>query len=393
MSETDKPEETPAETVDEPAAEEVAEEVTEEVAEEVIEEAAEPEVTKNKRGAGVAWLALLVAVIAAAGSGYTVYSSWQDRGAEANAGQSEAALRSRIADTQQAIDGLEQQLEQLGDRDADLSAQIAAVGDDVDQRVRLLDSLPSRMSSLEQSLASLQGLSAGARDTLLVAEAEYYMQIANAQLQLAGNPELAAMALTMADDRIVQIANPALTDVRRTLSDELAALEVMENPDVEGATLTLASLSRVVESLPLRQETDEADEEAAEADAEVSAVDRAWGSVKGVFSNLVTVTRTDDQARPLLAPDAVYFLRTNLSLQLQAARLALLRGEKSIYEQSLHDASAWIEEYFDTDSQQVQSTLQTLAEIRDGTFAVDAPDISQSLRLLRQFRTLNESAQ
>ena len=35
----------------------------------------------------------------------------------------------------------------------------------------------------------------------------------------------------------------------------------------------------------------------------------------------------DDQARPLLAPDAVYFLRTNLSLQLQAARLALLRGD------------------------------------------------------------------
>lgn len=391
MTETDKPEETPVEAAEEAVAEAApAEEVP---ADDVVEAAEEPRAAKRKHGTGVAWLALLVAVIAAAGSGYTFYTNWQGRGADSNADQALAALRSRVADTQDTLAGFEQQLEQLGNEGAGLDARIAAVGDDVEQRVRLLDSLPSRMSSLEQSLASLQGLSAGARDTLLLAETEYYMQIANAQLQLAGNPDLAAMALTMADDRIVQIANPALTDVRRVLSDELAALEVMEKPDIEGATLTLASLSRVVESLPLRQETAEDAEEQIEADAEAGALDRAWSSVKGVFTNLVTVTRTDDQARPLLAPDAVYFLRTNLSLQLQAARLALLRGEKTIYEQSLDDASSWITEYFDTETQQVQSTLQTLSEIRDGTFAVDAPDISQSLRLLRQFRTLNESAQ
>ena len=391
MTETDKPEETLVEAAEEAVAEAApAEEVP---ADDVVEAAEEPRAAKRKHGTGVAWLALLVAVIAAAGSGYTFYTNWQGRGADSNANQALAALRSRVADTQDTLAGFEQQLEQLGNEGAGLDARIAAVGDDVEQRVRLLDSLPSRMSSLEQSLASLQGLSAGARDTLLLAETEYYMQIANAQLQLAGNPDLAAMALTMADDRIVQIANPALTDVRRVLSDELAALEVMEKPDIEGATLTLASLSRVVESLPLRQETAEDAEEQIEADVEAGALDRAWSSVKGVFTNLVTVTRTDDQARPLLAPDAVYFLRTNLSLQLQAARLALLRGEKTIYEQSLDDASSWITEYFDTETQQVQSTLQTLSEIRDGTFAVDAPDISQSLRLLRQFRTLNESAQ
>lgn len=386
MTEKDKPEETPVETVEEALAEEVVEETVEPAA-------SEPRATKAKRGGGVAWLALLIALIAAAGSGYTFYNSWQGQGEDAGADQALTALEGRVADTRDTIAALERQLEQLGDRDAGLDARIAAVGEDVDQRVRLLDSLPSRMSSLEQSLASLQGLSAGARDTLLLAESEYYMQIANAQLQLAGNPDLAAMALTMADDRIVQIANPALTDVRRALSDELAALDVVEKPDIEGATLTLASLSRVVESLPLQQETAEDEAETAEVDAEAGPVDRAWSSVKGVFSNLVTVTRTDDQARPLMAPDAVYFLRTNLSLQLQAARLALLRGEKVIYEQSLDDASSWIEEYFDTESQQVQSTLQTLTEVRDGTFAVEAPDISQSLRLLRQFRTLNESAQ
>ena len=98
-------------------------------------------------------------------------------------------------------------------------------------------------------------------------------------------------------------------------------------------------------------------------------------------------------ATPLLTPDAVYFLRTNLTLQLQTARLALLRNEQAVFEQSLDDASAWLQQYFDADSAQVDSALQTIAEIRDTMFTSGAPDISASLRLLREFRTINESAQ
>ena len=112
------------------------------------------------------------------------------------------------------------------------------------------------MTNLERSVASLQGVSMDARNTYLVAEAEYYLQIANAQLQLAGNPYLASLALDQADDRLLQVGDPALTDVRRAIADEAAALEIMEQPDVAGLSLTLASLARVVESLPLRTRPD-----------------------------------------------------------------------------------------------------------------------------------------
>ena len=42
---------------------------------------------------------------------------------------------------------------------------------------------------------------------------------------------------------------------------------------------------------------------------------------------------------------------------------------------------------------QVAGALQTIAEIRGQVFAVETPDISESLRLLRQFRTLRENTQ
>lgn len=349
-----------------------------------------------KRGtsAPVAWLALLLSFVALATIGYRVVDDWrvQRRGEQsaASLASSIIVLQGRVDTSIEKLARLEPTLADFAAADSRNAADLEALQRDLDNRIRLLDSLPPRMSNLERSIASLQGVSAGARDTWLLAEAQNYMQIANAQLQLAGNPQLAALALGMADERIVQLANPALIDVRRAIADELAALEVMDKPDIEGITLTLSSLARVIDSLPLRGVKASAPESAQRTDEDLSGVDRAWNSVKGAVSGLIKVTPPDQAAMPLIAPDSVYFLRTNLSLQLQIARLALLRGETAVFEQSLDDATAWLELYFDTESAQVSAAQQTIDEIRDGLFSVASPDISKSLRLLRQFKTLFE---
>jgi len=352
-----------------------------------------PQAVTRKSGAGVAWLALLVSLIALIAVGYTEFQDWRAERAASTTADPLADLRRHIAASGEALANIDTALADLETTDAGIAGQLEFLQQDIENRLQLLDSLPPRMSNLEGSVAALQGVSTGARDTWLLAETEYYMQIANAQLQLAGNPHLAANALRMADERIAQLADPALTDVRRAIADELAALDGMEKPDIEGVTLTLASLARVVEALPLRQASAAAAEQEEAPDSELSGVDRAWASVKGAVSGLVKVSGPDEDSMPLMTPEAVYFLRTNLSLQLQAARLALLRGEQAIFQQSLDDAAAWIETYFDAGSTQVASALQTIEEIRGGMVAVTKPDISGSLRLLRQFRTLSESAQ
>jgi uroporphyrin-3 C-methyltransferase len=94
-----------------------------------------------------------------------------------------------------------------------------------------------------------------------------------------------------------------------------------------------------------------------------------------------------------VSPDAEYFLRNNIALQLQAARLALLRGEQAIFEQTLDDTSALLNTYFDSQSEQVAGALLTIAEIRRSVFTTAMPDVSGSLRLIRQFRTLREATE
>ncbi|MDH3533349.1 MAG: uroporphyrinogen-III C-methyltransferase [Gammaproteobacteria bacterium] len=387
---TEKDTEFPAEDefiADEPMVEDKSKEQPEEVPQ------LPPPAQKEKSSGGVAWLALLLALLTVAGVGYLLVQDWR---AQSDAEQSESALAelsSRLASSTDSLSSLDQGLAELAQADAQAASDLEALQGDLDNRMQMLSSLPSRMSNIENSLSTLQGISTGARNTWLLAEAEYYMQIANAQLQLAGNPHLAALALGMADERIVQLADPALTDVRRALADELAALELMEKPDIEGVTLTLASLARVVDALPLRQASNDKAADGAAAESEQGGIGRAWASIKGAFTGLVEHTAPGESAVPFITPEAEYFLRTNLTLQLQSARLALLRGEQAVFEQSLDDATSWLETYFDAGSAQVSSALQTIYELRDGLFDVSTPDISESLRLLRQFNTMSETAQ
>jgi uncharacterized protein HemX len=353
-----------------------------------------PEKAKRKGSGAVAWMALIIAVIAAMTAGYylVVQGLQERRGDNANT-TALSNLRDRMTNSDESLSNLDAEINELAGADARVGAEIEALRADLESRLQLLESLPTRMSNVESSVASFQGVSTGARNRWLLAEAEYYMQIANAQLQLAGNPHLASLALAMADERVAQIADPALIEVRRALSDELAALEGMEKPDIEGITLTLSSLARVVDTLPLREAQSAGTTGDGELDESLSGADRAWESVKGAVSGLVRVTPPDETAVPLMTPDAEYFLRTNLSLQLQVARLALLRGEHIVFEQSLADASSWLSTYFDAESAPVRGAAATIDEIRTGIPAVTVPDISESLRLLRQFHSINESAQ
>ena len=229
-------------------------------------------------------------------------------------------------------------------------------------------------------MASLAGISQGARHTFLISEAEYYMQIANAQLQLANNPELATLALRMADERVTQLADPALTDVRRSLADELAALEVMEKPDLEGATLTLASLARVVESLPLadlRQQP----AETAEADEEQGNLGAAWSSVKDAMSGLVKVTPPGEARLAVLSPDAESFLRTNhCSADCKPLDSRCCEASASILQKSsLNDSSRMVDDLFRSAERVLRLARRSTRSARTrkaAMIAAESPDIS-----------------
>lgn len=342
----------------------------------------------TRLAAALAGFAFLLALAALAGVGYLAWQGRDIGSGQADTAATVASLSDNLDEALTTVDDLRERLEQLAESDAAYGSELESLERQLQDLLDRYESTPARLSSLEDAMTSLQGISTGVRDNWWLAEAEYYMQIANAQLQLAGNPRLARLALEFADERLRALGNPALTDVRRALATELRALEAMEKPDVEGITIELASLADSVESLPIQEYVTRTGSRDAAPDEEAGPLDRALASVRGIFTDVVSVRRTDEAVRPLLSPDARYFLRANLGLQMQTARLAMLRGENAVFEQSLEDAASWLREYFDTDSTAVRSALATIEQVRDDYVTAEPPDISRSLALLRQYRTL-----
>ena len=293
-----------------------------------------------------------------------------------------------------ALSAMEERLVRMAADDGTVAADVDSLERRLEQRLDLIDSIPARVASIERSMSTLRGISTGAEDAWLLSQAEYFLQIANAELELSRNPGVAEQALRMADQRLVEVDDPGLTDVRRQLSADLQSLEALDVPDIAGTAVTLASLSRIVDSLSIREELltrrRAAGDVAPAGDPEpAGGTDRALATLSDAFSGFISVRRTDEAARPLIAPEAVYFLRANLSLQLQAARLSLLTGEQALFEQSLDDAVAWLNEYYDTTSTPVRSALATMNDIRGSSISGELPDISGSLRLLRQYIAFN----
>ena len=345
--------------------------------------------------------ALFLSLVALAGVAYLYLTA-------ESVGDLEFASPGDVAETRSSVDALAASVEALDGRmealagiesstesarsrlEATLKDEIEAL----DSRLSMYDSLPPRVGNLENSVAAIQGIEAGARDTLLLAEAEHYLKLANSLLTLGSDVELAGVALGMADDRVASIGNPALNNVRQSISDSMTALELAAAVDMERNAMLLASLSSLVDSLPLQPVEGEAEiiRDGTDAADEENTATQAWNSVREAVFSAVKVTRPGGERTPLLMPGTQPLIRANLSLQLQAARLALLRGVQEIFDQSLEDADAWIEQSFDTDSEQVASARTTLGEIRSMTMDTELPDISEPLTLLRQYISLAESA-
>lgn len=233
-------------------------------------------------------------------------------------------------------------------------------------------------------MTSMQGISDETRKRWIISEVEYYLQIANARLQLAGDVKSTISALRLADGRLSAMDDPAMLEVRRVIRSELTDLGAVDVPDIQGIALTLGSLGTRIGQLPLsRAVMAKTEAMTSKTGVEEDGWDRAVSKVGEAFKDIVSVRKTDEQITPLLSVSEEFFLRRNLELKLEAARLALLHGDEASFRESLRSARAWLGQYFDTSDSATSNAIETLAGLEMQSIQPALPDISGSLSLLR----------
>jgi uroporphyrin-3 C-methyltransferase len=100
---------------------------------------------------------------------------------------------------------------------------------------------------------------------------------------------------------------------------------------------------------------------------------------------MFVITRTGDTVSATLLPDEKYFLYQNLRLQLETARLAVLRRDSGNLNQSLDIIDSWLNQYFDTGDNRVRTILQWIERTRNIELEPELPDITTSLRAIRVY--------
>ena len=141
--------------------------------------------------------------------------------------------------------------------------------------------------------------------------------------------------------------------------------------------LALGSIARSLDSLPFAKTAPGSFRGAAEAAADASGWQRAWRVIVDALKSIISVKRDDQEIVPLLTAAEEAMLIRSLDVDLQIARLAVIRSQGEVYRRSIDSVRERLRLYFDVDATDVAAVLGTLDEL---------PDISRSLTLLLGMR-------
>ncbi|MGM0413468.1 MAG: uroporphyrinogen-III C-methyltransferase, partial [Pseudomonadota bacterium] len=311
-------------------------------------------------------LVLLLLVVAVAGAGG--WFGWQ-------LWQQQAELEQTLADRETTIRRLQGRLEEVGDTAR--SAREAAAGS-ASRAEDVSEGLEATNTELER-LAEEVGR--GSEEWQLAA-VRHLLTLADQRAALAADWPAVDAALAAADERLADLGGARYQPLREAIATVRQEVAAVEPPDVPGMAARLTGVSRAVDDLPLRRPGGAPLPEASGPAEPVSGWRGAVAAVGDALSELVVVRRHDEDVRPLVAPEQEEHLRLNLQLQLESARVALLRGETGVWRETLEQAGAWVERYFDNDASATEAARASLEELAAAELEYDRPDPGRTLEVL-----------
>lgn len=264
---------------------------------------------------------------------------------------------------------------------------------DAQARTTLLETRIAESQAQQAALEALYRDLAPSRDEIALSEIEQVLLVASQQLQLAGNVPSALTALQLADAKLQRLDRPQFVPLRRALARDMDQLKAVPYVDVAGIGVKLDQAIAAVPTLPLAMdERLPAPPPEAPPPADAPAWKRVlrdfWADVK----ELVRVESSERPAAPLLQPSQQYFLRENLRLRLLSARISLVNRDDGSFKADLAASAAWIAQYFDTRTKQVQALQATMRQIAATPLAGEMPDLGRSLEALRVLRLAQDRA-
>jgi len=308
----------------------------------------------------------LTLVIALTALGIAAYGFWQSSQAPVDNGQ--AMLKGQLAELSRAIEKLEGKASYNAENLQQLTARIDTQGGRI-------DALPVRIEQLEQALAAVPGTDQQTRQRLLKQEAEWYLRLADSQLSIARNVTATQAALTLADERLAELADPRYTPVRDRIAAAIGELQIRQEHPVALELASLQELIDILPGLPLRSDVPESYGGPEYEPASEDGTDRALAAIKEAFSGVISVKRSNEEIVPQLSDADAALLKRSMLLSLQTTKLALIQGDADTFTHSLDVVDAKLRTWFDGENTNVIDAIASIAALRETGAARPLPDI------------------
>ncbi|MBS0301189.1 MAG: uroporphyrinogen-III C-methyltransferase, partial [Proteobacteria bacterium] len=160
--------------------------------------------------------------------------------------------------------------------------------------------------------------------------------------------------------------------------------------DTAGLLARIDQLLREVDELPManavgpQRSGATSRERAAPAEAAPSWWERLGRIFWDETRDLLRVSRIERPDAALLSPDQAFFVRENLKLRLQGARLAILARQYEAARADLAAAATSLGTWFDPSARRTQAAATLLQRIRAETRDADLPRVDDTLVALGQ---------
>ena len=254
---------------------------------------------------------------------------------------------------------------------------------DMAGKVAALDARVAELAAYRAQLDELVHSVTRARDENLAVDLEAALRLAQDQTQLTGSVEPLLAALRTAERRLARSSDPRLAPVGRAVARDLERVKAASLPDAAGLLARLDQLLRQVDDLPAGNDVHPARGAPGAAGAPAATTDSWWGrlwqGVRDEAQGLLRVSRVERPEASMMSPEQVFFVRENLKLRLQGARLALLARQYEAARADLSAAASALGTWFDPASRRTQAAATLLQQIQASTRAAELPRVDETL--------------
>ncbi len=320
-----------------------------------------------RSGGGVA-AAVLLALIAVAGSGYVGWRQWQWQQSAAIDSQGMTRLQQRVGAVETGVATVTSQRSGLTQRIDDAAQVNRAL------REELLTQA-DRTRQLEGAVAGLAEKSLSGHDAMLLDETGSLLRMAGERYALFHDAQGAAAAYALAAQTLAAVNDGAFSGLRQSIDAERQALIKSEPVSQAGALQQLSQLRGALASLPLKPLNDP-----------VAQGTDAWARIGRALAGVITVQR--DNGAPLAVADA-RFARELAALDLAQAQAALLAFDSVEYSAALKRVDVSLAQQFDLSVPAVQQARTALAALLAQVPVDAAVPLGAALTELRNLRSVH----